>query len=247
VAILCTGVVCLLCHSLMILGCQNVIDYNTAFCITNFLGYASSISCALFIFVLSTLFAYKRLLNMVVGTSEYIFWERYKIAVIVATVSYLAVNGAMAATGSFGSVIDILSESPSPLITGLKISFMATVGILILLVMGCSTYCFYQMLLIILSTSSKLAKMKRSEDKNKVLALHRRLYSLIVLAAGLSILMALDFILNCINFLFNTRLNVCWINLDFICHCSLASAKDHSWQHSKGRSKEGSGASHGAL
>jgi hypothetical protein len=200
VFIFCIGIVFLLSHALMILGCESNADYQTAYCISSFLGYASSISCALLIFVLSTVFAYKRLLGVYAGTSEHTFWDRYKIAVIVATVSFLAVSGVVAATGSFGSVIDILSKSPSPLITGLKISFMATVGILILLVMGCSTYCFYQMMWIILSTSLKLAKMKRTEDKNKVLALYRRMYSMIVLAAVLSILMALDLILNRIQF-----------------------------------------------
>jgi hypothetical protein len=201
VAIFSSGIVFYISHALMILGCENDADYKTAYCTTSFIGFVSSISCAIFFFVLSTVFAYKRLLGVYAGTSEHIFWERYKMAVIAATVSFLAVSAAIAATGTFDSIISILSPSKSSLITGLRIAFMATVGALIFLVMGCSTYCFYQMLRVILSTSSKLAKMKRTEDKNKVLALHLRLYSLIVLAAVLSILTTLDLIFNRISFL----------------------------------------------
>jgi hypothetical protein len=225
VFIFCAGNILLLSHASMILGCENDADYQTAYCITTYLGVISSISCALFFFVLSTLFAYKRLLGVYAGTSEHVFWERYKIAVIAITMAVIAVNATIAAIGLAGSVIDFISPSPSRQVTALRIAFLTTASPLVLLVMGGSTYCYFKMLWIILSSSSKLAVMKRTEDKNKVLAVQRRLYSLIVLAAGLSLVMALDLILNRLHFsYFNARYNVWWIDPGFVCNCSPASA-----------------------
>jgi hypothetical protein len=202
VFILSFGSIFLIFHALFLLGCQNNADFQSGLCITTYVGWCASLCCALYFFALSTVFAYKRLNGVMVGSREHKFWEGYKSAVIAAIAAQLAVNGVMAYTGNTGSVLDLLSTSPSLLVTGLRIAFLVTVGFLILLIMGASTFCYYKMLWIILSTSSKLAKLKRTDDKERVLVFQRKLYALIVLAAFLSVLMTLDFIFNRIIFLF---------------------------------------------
>jgi hypothetical protein len=105
------------------------------------------------------------------------------------------------ATGNFGTLRKFGEPSSTRLVSILRIAFGLTCGILILLVIGASIYCYYKMLWIILETSSKLAKMRRTENKNKVLALHRKLYSMIAFVAFLSVLLVLDFIFSRLTFL----------------------------------------------
>jgi hypothetical protein len=206
VSMLCPGIAFLVGHALLILNCEK---NDSAFCGVAFISTIVSFSSCTFFFMMYTIYAYKRLSSIFRGTDifaftlfsgsrEEFFWNAYTntlVGVIILVCSAIVFN--LVDNGSTIASLQPHDSSSLTLIQSIsKYTFLGGCGLMIVLVCFGSVYCFYQMLWIILSTSSKLAKMKRTDDKAKVIALHRKLYALVGFSGFLTVLIIADVFLN---------------------------------------------------
>jgi hypothetical protein len=207
VAIISVGIVFLFIHILILCGCESEVQKVSLFCSVS--SASSTVGIAINIFMVSTIFAYKRLSSIFVGISlsyrytgsrEHTFWEGFKIILAFLLVTFVGIIVLVTATGILGAgvLFDFSSSAstPSLLLPVTRVLAFTTVILLAGSVLGASVYCYYKMLWIILSTSSKLAKIKRTEHKDKVFAMHRKLYAMIIFSGVLSVLLVLDLLLN---------------------------------------------------
>lgn len=231
----------LIVQSLLILGCQVDLDYRYAYCKATIMCRTSTLCLVVAIFMHSTIFSYERLLGLTPGfrlfssnfveKQEYKFWKAYRILVAIVAVAALAITGVVAFTETASSVIKISSPSPSKLVTTFRLYFFAISAIFVMLVMGSSTYCYYRMLRIILSTSLKLARLKRTTEKGKVRRLEFKLYSMIALAVFLAFLMSADMVFNGTYLSLTNRVFISWQYWRMLCSSFDALAGNNPASH----------------
>ena len=156
---------------------------------------------------------------------------------MITVAAFIATTLLTSVTHTTSHIIDLTAPAPTVMIKALKYTFVSIALLMLSLVACLSGFCYFRMLSIILSTSSKLARLKRigDEEAKKVKLLHQKLYALILLA---SVLGALSFVDTIFNRMFKPsvfkrkyRNHLSRINSCELCDRLGTSARDHQKRH----------------
>ncbi|KAL3894178.1 MAG: hypothetical protein SGCHY_005426 [Lobulomycetales sp.] len=127
-------------------------------------------------FAFSTLFVYSRLSGFLNGSKEARAWNVFRM-ITIALCFTLSVNfvirAAIGAKQTFNGIVENYHGSVQDVFWIIGSICYLALGVQIL---GMTLYCYYNIIWIILSSSSKLARLKRTADKQKVQAFERRMY-----------------------------------------------------------------------
>jgi hypothetical protein len=194
------------------------IDVPVIFCSSASLLSIFTIGLLANVFVTYYVFCYCRLLSVYQGSFFIILtlgstelWSGFKIAFAVNTLLSVLVFPILSVILDGFVAYEGPTENPSIIYLLLGVSILIW-GIAILI---SSIYCFSQMLYIILTSSAKLAKMKRNEGAHLVHALRRRLFSHIGAAAFMGAITIISFFIGKLKFSYILYTQLCyWISFD---------------------------------
>jgi hypothetical protein len=139
------------------------------------------------LFIFAVVFVYQRL-----SYARHEFWKWYKVATVFLLSISIVCFGIGVGTGNYKSIVDIRIESPSKLITILRYVLYASTIICLLIYLVGSLYCFASIIKKVWSTSTKIAKLLRTEERNQAFALRRRMYGYLIPIAFVAIMAVID-------------------------------------------------------
>jgi hypothetical protein len=176
-------------HSAFHLGCNDPTDFEvgdySAYCPATkaISGVLSGGATAYF--VAYTLYCYTRLYTVLRGTREYNILKAYMLFVVTLYSIFVLSQIAISASGLTNEIdkVDTIYPSRPHLASVLRPVRYASIALAGTTVNFVSIYLFYKMMQIIFKTSSKIAKLKRTDDAEFVTKLHRRFMTYIVISS----------------------------------------------------------------
>jgi hypothetical protein len=124
---------------------------------------------------------------------RFVFWKWYKRSIYALGALGLITMVSSTITGDLSSVLDVGGEGNSTRIIVYQIAIFSI--FLLFIAMGGigSIFCFGKIIKLVWTTSSKIAKLLRTDDRQLVFALRRRMYAYISAAAFCSLLSVIEF------------------------------------------------------
>ncbi|KAL3896443.1 MAG: hypothetical protein SGCHY_004070 [Lobulomycetales sp.] len=182
-------------HSMVILGCQSDYDYEGPYCKVSIMSLAVSLGLGSLTFMLGTIFSYRRLTGRLLDAKDSQSWIVYKAILITTVVLFVGISALATWSEKYDSIMSI-TKPAEPWIVWLRVAVFSIGMILGTLVMGVGVYCYASMLKSILSTSGKVSRMKRTDQKGEIIQMQRKLYGLVFAAMILSSLCTSDILFN---------------------------------------------------
>ncbi|KAL3896262.1 MAG: hypothetical protein SGCHY_004189, partial [Lobulomycetales sp.] len=127
-------------------------------------------------------------------------WNGYKVLLWISGTVFSVANMVMAGFGKFTSIMSFTTPPASSLVYNLRIVFLSLTAMFLTVVGAVGLYCYHKMVGTVLSSSSKLVRMREGHDKKLVLQLQRKIYALIMVSTVLSVLSPVDAVLNHLTF-----------------------------------------------
>ncbi|KAL3895279.1 MAG: hypothetical protein SGCHY_004794, partial [Lobulomycetales sp.] len=124
-------------------------------------------------FMLGAIFSYRRLTGGPFDVKS-LSWNVYKAILVTTVVLFIGISALVTWSEKYVSIMSI-TKPAEPWIVWLRVAFFSIGMILCALVMGVSVYCYASMLKIILSTSGKVSRMKRTDQKDEIVHMQRKL------------------------------------------------------------------------
>ncbi|KAL3897384.1 MAG: hypothetical protein SGCHY_003455 [Lobulomycetales sp.] len=149
------------------------------------------------VFTFLPIYVHERLYSVLVGTREYSIWKYIKIYIVAVTcaasLSMLAVFSSL--KSSYSHLVGDTALSALDELDALIILFFATMSLMFISFGTVTVYCYFKVVWAILSSSSKLARMKKTAEQEKVRQLERKVYMLLGAAGVAGLLIFLDIFL----------------------------------------------------
>jgi hypothetical protein len=212
----------LLIHAIHVLGCTPFSDTELempTFCKAETVVIVGMTILTCVNLIAAILFCYLRLYQIAKGTTQHIFWIWYKYiasSLLIIAFICLAVGSI---SGNYQLMFDHNTKSPNTLVSILRFAFYSSVLVWISLALFGILFCFSKIILKVWSSSIKITKLLRSEDRQLVFIFRRKVYAYLIIIALSATLAMLDILFLQILFLYaltSVGFQLCLSFLEFV-------------------------------
>jgi hypothetical protein len=145
---------------------------------------------------------------------RYAFWKGFKFLVYALTSLFVIAAIACAITGDWKSVFDFGGNHQ--LVIVYQVTLVSSLLMTIALLSVGLIFCFVKIVTLVWTTSSKIAKLLRTDDRPLVFALRRKMYAYLTVFAIGAVLAILDFFLNSCELIFFLTVGFEQLSLHFL-------------------------------